>query len=88
TVATENTRDQQAKPETSPNQPSTELYGLLLEAVSNDDTEALNIVLNIEDGAVVGLTPSEFKKLESALEEFDFDCATELLKGSTLASSS
>ncbi|MGF1839703.1 response regulator [Vibrio atlanticus] len=88
TVATENTGDQQAKPETSPNQPSTELYGLLLEAVSNDDTEALNIVLNIEDGAVVGLTPSEFKKLESALEEFDFDCATELLKGSTLASSS
>ena len=88
TVATENTRGQQAKPETSPNQPSTELYGQLLEAVSNDDTEALNIVLNIEDGSVVGLTPSEFKRLESTLEEFDFDSATELLKGSTLASSS
>ncbi|MCC4854799.1 response regulator [Vibrio lentus] len=88
TVATENTRGHQAKPETSPNQPSTELYGQLLEAVSNDDTEALNIVLNIEDGAVVGLTPSEFKRLESALEEFDFDSATELLKGSALASSS
>lgn len=88
TVATENTRDPQTKLEASPNQPSTELYGQLLEAVSNDDTEALNIILNIEDGAVVGLTPSEFKRLESALEEFDFDSATELLKGSTLASSS
>ncbi|WP_122047121.1 response regulator [Vibrio atlanticus] len=88
TTATENTRDQQAKPEDSPNQPSTELYGQLLEAVSNDDTEALNIILNIEDGAIVGLTPSEFKRLESSLEEFDFETATEVLKSSTLASSS
>ncbi|WP_286291964.1 response regulator [Vibrio apostichopi] len=80
--------EQQANSDSSPNQPNVKLYRQLLEAVANDDTEALNIILNIEDGAVVGLSPSEFKKLESALEEFDFDTATERLKSSPLASSS
>ncbi|MFA0016033.1 response regulator [Vibrio lentus] len=80
--------EQKAHSDSSPNQPNAKLYRQLLEAVANDDTEALNIILNIEDGAVVGLSPSEFKKLESALEEFDFDTATERLKNSTLASSS
>ncbi|MEL0608953.1 response regulator [Vibrio echinoideorum] len=80
--------EKKANTDSSPNQPNAKLYHQLLEAVANDDTEALNIILNLENGAVVGLTPSEFKRLENALEEFDFDTATELLKGSALANSS
>ncbi|MBY7732289.1 response regulator [Vibrio splendidus] len=80
--------EQQANTAPSPNQPNAKLYRQLLEAVANDDTEALNIILNIEDGAVVGLSPSEFKRLEGALEGFDFDTANELLKNSALTNSS
>ncbi|WP_261884449.1 response regulator [Vibrio pomeroyi] len=87
-TTTDNSNEQDAGADSATNQPDTELYHQLLEAVANDDTEALNIILNIEDGTVVGLTPSEFKRLENSLEEFDFDTATELLKGSTLANSS
>ena len=61
------------------------LYKALLEAVANDDTEALTIVLNIENSAEIGLSASEFKKLENSLEEFDFDTASEVLRGSSLA---
>lgn len=64
------------------------LYKALLEAVANDDTEALTIVLNIETSAEIGLSASEFKQLETSLEEFDFDTATEVLKGSSLADAS
>ncbi|MDD1826580.1 response regulator [Photobacterium sp. ZSDE20] len=85
---TENSNEQVMGTGSATNQPDTDLYHQLLEAVANDDTEALNIILNIEDGTEVGLTPSEFKRLERSLEEFDFDTATELLKGSTLANSS
>ncbi|WP_299129593.1 response regulator [uncultured Vibrio sp.] len=87
-ATTENSDEHITGTGSATNQPDTELYHQLLEAVANDDTEALNIILNIEDGTVVGLTPSEFKRLESSLEEFDFDTATELLKSSTLAKSS
>ena len=76
--------EQKANSDSSPNQPNAKLYRQLLEAVANDDTEALKIILNIEDGAVVGLSPSEFRRLESALEEFDFDTATERLKNLSL----
>lgn len=62
-----------------------QLYRQLLDATVNDDTDALTIILNIEDGAKIGLSPSEFKRLEVSLEEFDFDKATEILKGSTLS---
>ena len=62
------------------------LYQKLVEAVQNDDTEALSIVLEIEDGRIVGLTPQAFKQLENALEEFDFDSAIEVLGGSSLVS--
>lgn len=61
------------------------LYKALLEAVANDDTDALTIVLNIETSAEIGLSASEFKKLENSLEEFDFDTASEVLRGSSLA---
>ncbi|WP_373947730.1 response regulator [Vibrio pomeroyi] len=88
TNTTDNSNEQVTGTDSATNQPDTVLYHQLLEAVANDDTEALNIILNIEDGTEVGLTPSEFKRLESSLEEFDFDTATELLKGSTLANSS
>ncbi|MFM2608153.1 response regulator [Vibrio chagasii] len=87
-TTTENSNEQVMGTGSATNQPDTDLYHQLLEAVANDDTEALNIILNIEDGVVVGLTPSEFKRLESSLEEFDFDTATELLQSSTLANSS
>jgi CheY-like chemotaxis protein len=87
-TTTENSNEQVMGTGSATTQPDTDLYHQLLEAVANDDTEALNIILNIEDGAVVGLTPSEFKRLESSLEEFDFDTATELLQSSTLANSS
>ncbi|MEZ8878279.1 response regulator [Vibrio lentus] len=80
--------EQQTNSGSSPDQPNANLYRQLLEVVANDDTEALNIILNIEDGAVVGLSPSEFKKLEGALEEFDFDTAAELLKNSAITNSS
>ncbi|MEZ8321818.1 response regulator, partial [Vibrio splendidus] len=62
-----------------------QLYRQLLDATVNDDTDALTIILNIEDGAKIGLSPSEFKRLEVSLEEFDFDKATEILKGSNLS---
>ncbi|EDK28082.1 multi-sensor hybrid histidine kinase [Vibrionales bacterium SWAT-3] len=87
-TTTKNSSEQVMGTGSATNQPDTKLYRQLLEAVANDDTEALNIILNIEDGAVVGLTPSEFKRLESSLEQFDFDTATELLQSSTLANSS
>ncbi|MFZ3407144.1 response regulator [Vibrio chagasii] len=87
-TTTENSNEQVMGTGSAKTQPDTDLYHQLLEAVANDDTEALNIILNIEDGVVVGLTPSEFKRLESSLEEFDFDTATELLQSSTLANSS
>jgi HAMP domain-containing protein len=64
---------------------NTALYKALLEAVANDDTEALTIVLNIETSAEIGLSATEFKKLENSLEEFDFDTASEVLRGSSLA---
>lgn len=61
------------------------LYQTLVEATKNDDTEALSIVLEIEDGRTVGLSPQAFKQLENALEEFDFDAAMEILDTSSLA---
>ncbi|WP_299692613.1 response regulator [uncultured Vibrio sp.] len=67
-----------------PPQANAELYHQLLDAVVNDDTEALNIILNIEDSNLIGMSTWEFKALESALEEFDFDSATERLKSSIL----
>ncbi|MBW3696936.1 response regulator [Vibrio sp. T187] len=65
---------------------NSDLYLKLLEAIKNDDTDALSIILEIEDGATLGLSHPDFKHLENALEEFDFDGALEIMQGSTLYS--
>lgn len=84
-VATNSTKSEESSEQQQPSTTDQQLYRQLLEATANDDTDALTIILNIEDGARIGLSPSEFKRLEVSLEEFDFDKATEILKGSTLS---
>lgn len=84
-VATNSTKSEESSEQQQPSTTDQQLYRQLLEATANDDTDALTIILNIEDGAKIGLSPSEFKRLEVSLEEFDFDKATEILKGSTLS---
>ncbi|MGF1753971.1 response regulator [Vibrio makurazakiensis] len=62
-----------------------DIYNQLVEAVRNDDTDALSITLEIEDSAVLGLSHPEYKQLENALEEFDFEGALEILQHSSLS---
>ena len=67
------------------NEPDTSIYNQLLEAIKNDDTEALSIVLEIENASILGLSHPDFKQLETSLEEFDFDTALEILGRSSLS---
>ncbi len=48
-------------------------------AISDYDTEALDLLRTVENISELGLTRSQFLELEQALESFDFDVAAELL---------
>jgi CheY-like chemotaxis protein/HPt (histidine-containing phosphotransfer) domain-containing protein len=66
-------------PEHTANFDST-LYKQLQLAIEQNDTDALEIVQNIEQSQLLGLTPNQLKQLDGALQEFDFDRALALIK--------
>ncbi len=56
------------------------LYERLQNAIEQNDTDALEIVQNIEQSQLLGLTQNQLKQLDGALQEFDFDKALALIK--------
>ncbi|MGF1694314.1 response regulator [Vibrio lamellibrachiae] len=61
------------------------VFTALKQAIDDNDTDALSLADDIENGETVGISNSQLLQIRRALEEFDFDTAQETLNSSKVA---
>ncbi|WP_028862822.1 hybrid sensor histidine kinase/response regulator [Psychromonas aquimarina] len=75
---------QEQQPQQAAYAVDTDLLNNLITKIEHDDTQALTIVSGLSNAGLIGLTEDEFTQLETALEEFDFDEALQIIKSTTI----
>lgn len=58
------------------------LVNQLRALLAESDTQAIDVIHQLSSGSPLGLNPSQFRQISDALEEFDFDRASEVLLSS------